>query len=151
MPLRQQISAILPSICSPRGRAWSRKLYTGHFGYANTVYQKATPWHAMAEASSEPPYKKLKLESDAGESEEKSSSGARDKAQAFGSCDSKDVSCDSQGHKKIDSTHAKEEDVGITECVSPHPGFFAILKRRLGANTILPGQDRLHRRYYLRG
>ena len=90
----------------------------------------------MAEASSGPPLKKLKLESDAGESEENSSSGARDEAQAFGSCDSKDLSCDSQG-KKIDSTHTKEEDVGITEYVSPQPGFFAILKRRLGIPSCL--------------
>ena len=82
----------------------------------------------MAEASSEPPPKKLKLEFDADELEKKSS---KDKGQAFGSCDSKDKSCDFQG-KKINSTYAKEEDVGISEYVSPHPGFFAILKRRLG-------------------
>lgn len=53
-------------------------------------------------------------------------------------------SCDPACEDKVEisaptsSTYLKEEDVGITEYISSHSGFFAILKQRCSSDSLFP-------------
>lgn len=63
------------------------------------------------EEGSEPPLKKLRTDGGTGGGAEGEEGG---------------------GGQSPPSLAAKEQDVGITQFVSDHDGFFAVLKRRLG-------------------
>ena len=59
-----------------------------------------------------------------------------------GVCGSHDLACEDKVEIQTPTSSAavylREEDVGITEYISSHPGFFAILKQRCSSDRLFP-------------
>ena len=59
-----------------------------------------------------------------------------------GACGSHDLACEDkieiQSPTSSAAVYLREEDVGIIEYISSHPGFFAILKQRCSSDRLLP-------------